>query len=105
MFFSSHLADDNTIASIPLFFFHPWHVPCESACANITRENVKWCVRIADMDRNIETCVSLNGTQEVFESTCEAESLDLKKHLHVRSCNIMYMYVLYMYFLCFFTVR
>ena len=54
---------------------------CKSSCANIDRENVKWCVRIADPDRNIETCISLNGTEEVFESTCDAEPLDLEPHL------------------------
>ena len=83
---------------IQLFNLFPLGVVCQSACTNLTRENVKWCVRIADMDRNIETCVSLNGTQEVFESTCEAELLDLKKHLRlpdVRSCkNIIYMHTL-----------
>jgi hypothetical protein len=71
----------NSYAPVGLFSLYPWTAVCKSSCDNIDRENVKWCVRIADPDRNIETCISLNGTEEVFESTCDAEPLDLEPHL------------------------
>ena len=64
-----------------LFSLLPYTVPCRSKCFGIDRENVTWCVRIADSERNIETCVSLNETQEVFQSTCDAKLLDLERHL------------------------
>ena len=77
----------------------PWVAGCLSACDNIGRENVKWCIRIADKGRNIETCISLNETQEVYESTCDAQGLDLQAHLSlpdVRQHNLL----LCMYFVC-----
>ena len=75
------LAASNSYAPVFLFSLYPSAALCESSCANIDRENVKWCVRIADPDRNIETCISLNGTEEVFESTCDAEPLNLEPYL------------------------
>ena len=64
-----------------LFSLTPQAARCQSTCANISRENVKWCVRIADIERNIETCIGLNETREVYESTCDAQALDLETHL------------------------
>ena len=77
-----HSAVDNSYAPVRLFTLQPSAAVCKSSCGNnIDRENVKWCVRIADPDRNIETCISLNGTQKVIESTCDAEPLNLEPYL------------------------
>ena len=91
------LADSNSYALVTLFSPYPSAALCTSSCANIDRENVKWCVRIADPDRNIETCISLNGTEKVFESTCDAEPLDLEPYLSLPDVRPHTTFVQYMY--------
>ena len=55
---------------------------CNSRCKGFDRENVTWCVRLADVNRTIETCVSLDDNNElVFESTCDAQDLELETYL------------------------
>ena len=75
------LVGNNFYAISPLFSVFPSAAMCFSVCAGIDRANVKWCIRIADADRNIETCISLNETREVFTSTCDAKPLELERHL------------------------
>ena len=90
--FSYSPTGSNSYAFVSLFSVTPWTVECHSVCDNIGRENVKWCIRIADKGKNIETCISLNETQEVYESTCDAQGLDLQAHLSlpdVRQHNVL----------------
>ena len=99
-------AGSNGYAIVVLFSVVPWAAVCHSACDNIGRENIKWCIQIADEGRSIETCISLNDFQEVYESTCDAQALDLQAHLSlpdVRQRNVfIFMHVLSVFFL---TVR
>ena len=75
------LVEDDQYVVSPLFSVFPFAANCHSKCVGINHENITWCVRIADPERNIETCVSLNETREVFQSTCDAKLLDLEQHL------------------------
>ena len=57
-------------------------IKCSSSCKNVARENVKWCVRVADANRTIETCISVDDDEELLvESTCDARSLDLDAYI------------------------
>ena len=56
---------------------------------SVLRENVTWCVRIAYLDGNIETCVSIDDAQQlVFESTCDAQLLNLERHLSLPTVRL-----------------
>ena len=55
---------------------------CNSACEGIDRESVTWCVRLADVNKTIETCLHLDENHElVFQSTCDAQYLKLENYL------------------------
>ena len=55
---------------------------CWSSCEDVARENVKWCVRLADANRTIETCISVDDNEELLvESTCDARSLELDAYI------------------------
>ena len=55
---------------------------CNSACGGIDRENVTWCVRLADVNKIIETCLYLDENNEVvFQSTRDAQYLELENYL------------------------
>ncbi|CAI8030934.1 hypothetical protein GBAR_LOCUS17558, partial [Geodia barretti] len=57
-------------------------VRCQSSCTNFGRGDVTWCVRIADVNRTIETCLSLDDNNTpVFQSTCDAQNLNLETSL------------------------
>ena len=75
------LAGQNSYALVELFSVRPGAASCGPTCKNLDRENVTWCVRIADVNRTIETCVSFEDGEEVYKSTCDAEPLNLKAHL------------------------
>ena len=95
---------DDFYGFIKLFSENPSHLICPSNCQ--VNGSVKWCVRLAYLDGNIETCISLDDDQNpVFESTCDAQLLGLEKHLSLPSDEVrlylvplilMYMYMLYL---------
>ncbi|CAI8041698.1 Vascular endothelial growth factor receptor 3 [Geodia barretti] len=71
-------------------FFHPivTMMKCSSSCKDVARENVKWCVRIADANRTIETCISVDDDEELLvESTCDARSLGLDAYITLPTTN------------------
>ena len=72
---------------INLFSESITRIPCSSKCK--VNGSVKWCVRLAYLDGNIETCISLDDDQKpVFESTCDAQLLGLEKHLSLPSDEV-----------------
>ena len=72
---------------IKLFSESISYIQCQSECK--VNGSVKWCVRLASLDRNIETCISLDDDQNpVFESTCDAQLLGLEKHLSLPSTAV-----------------
>jgi hypothetical protein len=82
---------ENTITLASFFNPFPAHARCGSSCEGIGRDNVTWCVRLADVNKTIETCVFLGDDQQlVFRSTCDAQSLDLGSYLSLptkEECN------------------
>ena len=74
------LTPDDFIGSVKLFSESKSYINCPSNCQ--VNGSVKWCVRLAYLDGNIETCISLDDDQNpVFESTCDAQLLGLEEHL------------------------
>ena len=73
---------DDTYALIALFSLGTTYVESYTSCEDVHRENVTWCVRIADVNRKIETCISLDDNLEpVYNSTCDAKFLQLEEHV------------------------
>ena len=78
---------DDFYGFIKLFSENPSYLICPSNCQ--VNGSVKWCVRLAYLDGNIETCISLDDDQNpVFESTCDARLLGLEKHLSLPSTAV-----------------
>ena len=79
---------------IDLFSESITRIPCSSKCK--VNGSVKWCVRLAYLDGDIETCISLDDDQNpVFESTCDAQLLGLEKHLSLPSDEVR-LYLVYL---------
>ena len=74
---------------------------CGTSCVNVSREDVTWCVMLADENRTIETCVSLDDNDElVFQSTCDAQYLELETYLTLPTVRIMSaVHIIYIYIL------
>ena len=80
------LVDIDNYAPATLFSETTQFVRNPPTSCSVLRENVTWCVRIAYLDGNIETCVSIDDAQQlVFESTCDAQLLNLERHLSLPS--------------------
>ena len=78
---------DDFYGFIKLFSENSSYLICPSNCK--VNGSVKWCVRLAYLDGNIETCISLDDDQNpVFESTCDAQLLGLEKHLSLPSDTV-----------------
>ena len=55
---------------------------CRTTCPDPAPENVTWCVNIAYLDRDVETCITTDATQEVItNSSCEAAAVGLPSYL------------------------
>ena len=75
---------DDFFGFIKLFSENPSYLTCPSNCQS--NGSVKWCVRLAYLDGNIETCISLDDDQNpVYENTCDAQYLGLEEHLSLPS--------------------
>ena len=88
------IAEDDTSSLASLFSPVMSPAKCWSSCNDLSRENVKWCVRLADVNKTIETCISLDDNKNlVFESTCDARSLALETYITLPSvsgcCRLM----------------
>ena len=67
----------------------PVGVLCPTACEDCAPENMMWCVSIASLDKNVETCITVDpATQEVFtNNSCEAEVVGLSNYLYLDSVS------------------
>ena len=71
---------------------------CWSSCSvgleGVDRRNVTWCIRLADVNSYIETCVSLDENDElVFQRSCNDSAFDIENHLSlptVSHCHNVY---------------
>ena len=61
---------------------------CYASCEDLSPENVTWCVNIGYLDRDVETCITTDATQEVVtNSSCEAEAVGLPSYLSLPSVS------------------
>ena len=78
------IAGDNRY--VPLLLFNPVVVTrrCRSSCDELlSRENVTWCARLSDVNRTLETCISVGDNGEIVSrpSSCDAHNLKLENYL------------------------
>ena len=80
---------------IKLFSESKSYINCSSRCK--VNGSVKWCVRLAYLDGNVETCMSLDDDQNpVFESSCDAQLLGLERHLSLPSVRLYLVHIYYL---------
>jgi hypothetical protein len=81
---------DYGYAYVLLFDTASWSdLECDSQCQGIGRQDVTWCVRLADVNNTIEMCVSVDDQQQpVYQSTCDAQFLNPEKHLSLPTVRL-----------------
>ena len=85
------IADDSTLAILPLFNPKVITGRCRSSCGGLlSRENVTWCVRLSDVNRTLETCISVGDNGEIVSqpSSCDAHNLKLENYLTLPTVSV-----------------
>ena len=73
-------------ALAPLFNYFTNKIWCRTQCPDVSAQNITWCVNIAYLEEDIETCITPGNTvQPVTNSSCGAQVVGLDSFLSLPS--------------------